>query len=181
MIYIYINNISNRLRELFFKGFEKKYEVPKREYGGIPYNPYLPSRTIVYFYEWSNPNSVPKCFYTMDGFDKFLQSSQIYLQGYQREIITNLGTVYISCKRGSTDLIIKSTYINLRNALEEEDKNKLNNKNPFHSTGDSLQPRTTHHGSEDNEPYRVAITRPKIKFEVENRYPDMEAVGDWFG
>ena len=60
-------------------------------------------------------------------------------------------------------------------------KNKLNNKNPFHSTGDSLQPRTTHRGSEDNEPYTVAITRPKIKFEVENRYPDMEAVGDWFG
>ena len=69
---------------------------------------------------------------------------------------------YVTCKKGEKELIIKSSYTALKNALESVVE----------------QPPLINFGSEDKEPYNVAITRPPIQrpkmvFEPESRWPDM--------
>ena len=72
---------------------------------------------IVYFYEWSDSSNLPKTFFTIDAFSKFLLSvCGITLQGYEREIIEAVHVAYISCKHGSKQLIIKKDF----KALNEE-------------------------------------------------------------
>ena len=64
---------------------------------------------------------------------------------------------YITCKKGEKELLIKSNYTALKNALESS---------PL-----------INFGSEEKEPYDVSITRPPIQkpkmvFEPESRYPE---------
>ena len=71
----------------------------------------------IFFYEWSNINNTPKRFYTLDAFTNFLGSCGIRLHSWERDIIKNLKYSYITCKKGSKDLLIKSSYPMLRDSL----------------------------------------------------------------
>ena len=80
---------------------------------------------VIYFYEWSDTKREPKCFVTMSYFNYFLQQSGITLLLYQRDVIETMHSVYVACKKGSKDLIIRGSLEELRKALEDSEKNFL--------------------------------------------------------
>lgn len=76
----------------------------------------------VWFYEWSNVTSTPTLFYIMESFEDFLKRSNIYLQLYEKDIIVNLGEVYVSCYRGTHRLCIRSSYKKLLDSMNDFDR-----------------------------------------------------------
>lgn len=186
-------NISNRLKGLFNDYLNRLEEEKKRPYGSAVHNPYYgccarpPMITphqqrinfgsddndfkgVIYFYEWSDSKRIPKSFYTLTAFEDFLNRSNIFMASYQRELIIHISTPYVACKKDGHELLIKTNYDALKNALEEDEKPK---------------------GSEEKEPYNVSITRtphgiqtpiqrPKT-YEPESRWDEMhpEVGGCW--
>lgn len=137
-----MGNLNKKLKDLFNAYLERleKERTTTTTYHS-PFYPRYQSddsdfQGVIYFYEWSDSNRAPRAYYTLKAFENFLNSSQIFLASYQKELIKNMHYSYIACKKGGKELIIKSSYEALKNALEEEKK-----------------------GSEDSEPYNVAITR----------------------
>lgn len=172
-------NISNRLKDLFHKYLihlgeaNKNSSVHHNPYYGCCHSPYRHHLNIlnkndfngiIYFYEWSDSNRSPKTFYSLDSFERFLNISNIYLASYQRELIINIPSSYISCKKNGS-LIIKCNYESLNKALNEVE---LPNK-----------------GSEDTEPYTLQITKKPIQkpmiHELEEKWDEMhpEVGGCW--
>lgn len=160
-------NLSKDLKNIFNKYLERKerekYQPRKESY----FQPTLFSgggefKGVIYFYEWSDVSRTPKSFYSLEKFEDFLESCNIYLVGYQREILKNMRNPYVACKRGTKELIIKVTYEALKGALNAE-----SSFNPM--------------AMPQKEPYQVAVTRPPMKFELENRYPDMGEYNEWLG
>lgn len=176
-IYI-MANLNKELKGLFNKYLDRlSYEKthPKVEHQSYQPNLFDEKYTgVIYFYEWSDVTRTPKSFYSIEKFEEFLKSCEIYMQGFQREIISHMHNPYISCKKGEKELIIKSTYDSLKTALLDDSVAK---GNPFRSTGaPSFNPMAK--GSEERIPYNVGITRPPIQrphmvFEPESRYPEM--------
>ena len=164
-------NLSKDLKNIFNKYLERKerekYQPKKESY----FQPTLFSggesqfTGIIYFYEWSDITRQPKTFYTLEKFEDFLESCNIYLVGYQREILRNMRNPYVACKRGTKELLIKVTYEALKGALNAE-----SSFNPM------AMPKP-----KEEEPYQVAVTRPPMQFEPENRYPDMGEFNEWLG
>jgi hypothetical protein len=184
-------NLNKDLKGLFFKWLARlEYErthryTPSTSYaspristvhqGSLSFGGDDDIEGVIYFYEWSNATAIPRTFYTLKAFENFLDRSDIYVPSYQWELIRNIHNPYVSCKKNSKELIIKTSWDALKSALEEESKDSA----PFRNS-------TSARGSEDREPYSCAITRPPIQrppmyTEVENRYPDMEEVNSWFG
>ena len=85
-------------------------------------SPMYGSTIRIYFYEWSDVCRVPKTFYDIELFDEFLKRSGINLELYQREMIINFRTVYISCYNGSKKLCVRSTYKFLLDAMNNYNK-----------------------------------------------------------
>lgn len=83
----------------------------------------------IYFYEFSDVCRAPRAFYTMEAFVDFMRTCGIYTQLYEREIISHLGTCYVSCYGGTTNLCLRSTYANLLKAMNEHDKMSKSIKN----------------------------------------------------
>lgn len=195
-------NLNKQLRELFFKWLERieyerthRYTPPCHSY--VPSNQgYTPRQErinfgnddeidgVIYFYEWSRATAIPKTFYTLKAFEAFLDNSGIYVPSYQWEIIKNIHTPYVACKKGSKELIIKVSWDALKSALEE---GSINDSNPFRSSSNSsCVSKPMDVGHEKQEPYSVALTRPPIQrppmyAEIDNRYPEMEEVAGWWG
>ena len=160
-------NRSKDLRDLFRQSLiNERKKLTATNYGNSPYyggsysmlsgihripNQYNDSSVRIYFYEWSDLSKTPRTFYQLDAFDNFLKSSGIYMEFYQKDIIKNLGTVYITCYTGTKNLNIRSTYKNLTDALNEYDAKRLVPK----------------------------IQQPKVVFETQNRYPQND--GTFFG
>jgi len=179
-------NKKNELRSLFHKYInrkERESSIPyshnygyNNNYGtcGIPRTPPMynnpntssttPTRVMtrenftstIYFYEWSDITKEPRKFFMLDIFDNFLKTSGIYLALFQKDIIKNLKWCYITCKKGTKDLIIRSTYSSLSDALKEE-----SDKSQVHSIGfTAMKPSVGNDNEKKNdEPYQVAITR----------------------
>lgn len=154
---------------------------------------------VIYFYEWSDAKRTPQSFFTLKAFENFLDRCGIYAPSYQWELIRHIHNPYVACRKDGKELIIKCNYESLKHALENEERPS----NPFRSTGSPYY-NPMAKGSEDREPYNVQITRPPennapkvlsckiyppvsgiqrppMHMEVDNRYPDMEEVGSWFG
>lgn len=108
------------------------HRMPNQQYreGEIQFN----KEVRIFFYEWSDVNRQPRCFYQLEAFDNFLKSSGIYMQLYQREIIQNLGTVYATCYTGTKNLNLRGSYKNLLDSMKEHEASKLlsdmSNKTP---------------------------------------------------
>lgn len=64
---------------------------------------------VIYFYEWSDVNSCPKMFYNLGAFDSFLRRCGIFMAPYQKDLVKNLERAYITCKKGTHDLLIRGT------------------------------------------------------------------------
>jgi hypothetical protein len=79
-------------------------------------------RGVIYFYEWSDTKREPKCFVTMAYFSYFLQQSGITLLLYQRDVIETMNSVYVACKKGSKELLIRGSLEELRKALDDSEK-----------------------------------------------------------
>ena len=130
---------------------------------------------VIYFYEWSDVSRTPKSFYTLDKFEEFLDSCGIYLLGYQREIIKNMHNPYVACRKGTKELIIKVNYEALKSAVNLE-SSSMTSRPPFSNFMAK--------GSEDREPYQVAVTRPPIQrppmYELDGRWQD-ENEFQWYG
>lgn len=178
-------NISNRLKGLFNDYLNRLEEEKKSPNPYVARNPYYGSccrppmsiphqqrinfggdeddfKGVIYFYEWSDIKRSPRLFYTLRAFENFLNSSHIFLASYQKELLINLPTPYVSCRKDGS-LIIKCNYEKLSHDLDDINK-----------------------GSEDKEPYGVAITRPpiqkpKLTYELEGRWDEMhpEVGGCW--
>lgn len=185
-----MSNISNRLKGLF-NAYLNRLDEERRNPPLYNRNPYYGCRPpmatphqqrinfgddddefqgIIYFYEWSDATRSPKTFYSLRAFENFLNANQIFMASYQKELIKHLHNPYVSCKVDGKDLHIKANWEALKQALEKERKEIPSPK-----------------GSEDKEPYAVAITRtppiqmPQMVYETEGRWPESERIGDWFG
>ena len=162
-------NLSKQLKALFNQylyGPKKSSVETRHESYTPPVRNFGEFTGIIYFYEWSDTNRAPRSFYSLEKFEEFLNQSGIYLKSYQREIIKCMHNPYIACKKGERDLIIKKSYEMLKNEL----------------TIPSPQPTpvspSTFRGSEDREPYNVAITRLPHMRHMETGF---EPEGRWFG
>lgn len=131
-------NRSKDLRDLFRQSLINERKRPKTSYTHSPYYnggvlgnahripvQYADNSVRIYFYEWSDLTKVPRTFYQLDAFDNFLKTSGICMEFYQKDIIKNLGTVYITCYTGTKNLNIRSSYKNLLDALHEHDAKML--------------------------------------------------------
>ena len=160
-------NRSKDLRALFRQSLINERNRPKTDYnsrspmyggsgnftGGVhrALTPFCDNNVRIYFYEWSDPTKAPRTFYQLDAFDNFLKTSGIYMELYQKDIIRNLGTVYITCYTGTKNLSIRGTYGNLLESLNEHDQKRLIPK----------------------------IQKPNLVFEPSGRWPEFD--GSFFG
>lgn len=158
-------NRSKDLRRLFRESLKNHHSnVNVVDYRGGYNNPYLSShrdmvfdKTLrIYFYEWSNVCQCPRTFYTVDAFENFLRISNITIAYYQKEILKNLGSSFVSCYKGSNELCIRGSYKGLGDAL----------KNRLEEYGE---------GGKDKQ----VISCPKLQFEPNNRWEENE--GTFFG
>jgi len=129
-------NRSKDLRELFRRSLINERERSSTTYRSPYYSGSYHSQyrdgeiqfskdVRIYFYEWSDVNRRPRCFYQLDAFENFLKSSGIYMQLYQREIIQNIGTVYATCYTGTKNLNLRGSYKNLLDSIKEHEASKL--------------------------------------------------------
>lgn len=162
-------NRSKDLRDLFRQHLINKRKAPKitNPYYSDYYNSrhsgvvldnihripseYKDDSMHIYFYEWSDPSKAPRAFYQLEAFENFLKSSGIFLEFYQKGIIKNLGTVYVTCYTGTKNLNIRGSYKNLLDSLHEHDAKMLIPK----------------------------IQQPKVIFETDGRWPEND--GTFFG
>ena len=127
-------NRSKDLRNIFREHLKNKRNVCINPYynANSSYNRCInrhsvnfPNEIKILFYEWSDVSNNPRCFYKLDSFEYFLKTCNIFMESYQRDIIRNLGTVYVSCYTGTKQLSIRSSYTSLANSIKEHDKNRL--------------------------------------------------------
>lgn len=136
-------NRSKDLRDLFRQSLINERKQPSTTYRSPYYGGSYPSSVHripgqyhegeiqfskeirIYFYEWSDVSRQPRCFYQLEAFENFLKSSGIYMQLYQREIIRNLGTVYVACYTGTKSLNFRASYNNLLESMKKHDASKL--------------------------------------------------------
>ncbi len=76
---------------------------------------------VIYFYEWSDPNRAPQLFYKIGAFDEFLRRSSIFMPPFQKDIIHQLERAFITCKKGTHDLLIRGSLDMLRDAVARSD------------------------------------------------------------
>ena len=113
-------NLNKQLRELFHAYLDRinspKIPVRRESYR----QPTLFDQEftgVIYFYEWSDVTRTPRSFYTLKKFEEFLSESQIFIMGYQREIIKNMHNPYITCRKGTKELVIKPSYETLKASM----------------------------------------------------------------
>lgn len=122
-----MSNLNKNLRSYFNNHLERKEEESKHSYSSAPYQGYgcyVPRtaedfRGVINFYEWSDYNRTPKTFYSYKLFEKFLTDSDIFIVGWQRELILYMHRVYVSCVKGTKDLVIKPTHEALKREMDK--------------------------------------------------------------
>jgi hypothetical protein len=67
-------------------------------------------------------------FYTIGAFDNFLKSSGIFIQEYQKDVIKKLSRAYITCKKGTHELLIRGERLYLADALKDSDSSSVDSK-----------------------------------------------------
>jgi hypothetical protein len=120
-------NRSKDLRDLFRQSLiRKRTEVGRRVspmYNASTLKSYIANARavngiMVYFYEWSDINRVPRTFHDMEELERFLRASGIYMELYQKEIVANLATVYMTCYKDTKNLNVRSTYAALVDSMK---------------------------------------------------------------
>lgn len=152
LIGLFRDYMVNRSKPKVYSGGNSNHST----YNGISFG--SSSKDVrIYFYEWSDVRRQYKLFTDLDEFDKFLKSSCIYMQLFEKDIILNLKEVYISCYFGTRRLCIRSNYFGLTDAMDKFENGRL--KNGIDSLFDN--------------------TPPRIEFEHSNT--QSEYITEWFG
>ena len=73
----------------------------------------------IHFYEWSNVDSEPIIFERYTRLYKFLDDCGLFIEEKDNNMIKPLASCYISCKPGTKDLIVCSTYGELKSKMDE--------------------------------------------------------------
>ncbi len=146
-------NLSKKLEVLFRQYLirkEKEKSVPVTySYGGsYRYNSWMNEDTekyegVIYFYEWSDPDRAPQLFYNLNAFDAFLRRSEIFMPPFQKDIIRQLDRAYVTCKKGTHDLLIRGGLGMLRDALGKADAQGVD----VHTAGQAIMNTTPPVGS----------------------------------
>lgn len=79
----------------------------------------------VLFYEWSNVNSTPIGFNTVEDFINFCQNSNIKLSKKNINFLNNKGVVFMVCKPNNNELVMSGDYRNLRKNFSKHYNNQL--------------------------------------------------------
>lgn len=61
----------------------------------------------IHFYEWSDLSRHPLVFGSVEDFEMFLHRSDIFLLGYQRDLLKSLDESHVVCRKGTKDLLIR--------------------------------------------------------------------------
>jgi hypothetical protein len=117
-------NLSKKLEILF-----RQYLIRKEKERNVPVVYHSPHTNwmndterydgVIYFYEWSDPDRAPQLFYNIGAFDSFLRRSEIFMPPFQKDIIRQLDRAYITCKKGTHDLLIRGGLGMLRDAVAQ--------------------------------------------------------------
>lgn len=114
-----MGNLSHKLEFLF-----RQYLIRKEKESRVPVtynytggycrqNDWLNNHEtyegVIYFYELSDLNRAPQLFYNIGAFDSFLRHYGIYMPPFQKDIIRQLDRAYVTCKKGTHDLLIRAT------------------------------------------------------------------------
>ena len=124
-----MGNLSNKL-EILFRQYlirkEKESKVPVTYgYSGgyCRQNDWLNNHEsydgVIYFYELSDINRAPQLFYNIGAFDSFLRQYSIFMPPFQKDIIRQLDRAYITCRKGTHDLLIRATRPMLLDAIND--------------------------------------------------------------
>jgi hypothetical protein len=73
----------------------------------------------IHFYEWSNVESQPIVFERYTRLYKFLDDCGLFIKEDDNNKIKPIASCYIACKPGSKDLIVCTTYDELKKKVEE--------------------------------------------------------------
>lgn len=118
-------NRSKDLRDLFRKSLARKRTEVRTPpmYNTRPnfMNHLKDGKIKVYFYEWSDIYRVPRTFTDMEELERFLKASSIYMELYQKEIVNNLDTVYMTCYKGTKNLNVRATYAALMDSMNTKE------------------------------------------------------------
>jgi len=127
-----MKNLNYKLKLLFRDYLIRKANEKTSSYHSYYNNNWLNSNEkysgVIYFYEWSDINRNPTMFYTIGAFDNFLRSSGIFIQEYQKDVIRKLGRVYITCKKGTHELLIRGERLYLSDALKDEKSSSVDSR-----------------------------------------------------
>ena len=123
-----MGNLSKKVDSLFRQYLirkEKESHVVYNYSSYRPHNNWMDDRDdydgVIYFYEWSDVNRPPQLFYKVGAFDQFLRRCSIFMPPYQKDIIRQLDRVYVTCKKGSHDLLIRGSRPLLLDAVGADD------------------------------------------------------------
>ena len=126
-----MGNLSHKLEFLFRQYLirkEKESKVPVTyNYSGgyCRQNNWLGNNEsydgVIYFYELSDINRAPQLFYNIGAFDTFLRRYSIFMPPFQKDIIRQLDRAYITCKKGTHDLLIRATRPMLLDAVSNSE------------------------------------------------------------
>lgn len=119
-IIVYIKNMGMELKDLFRAYLTRKDNESKRLMYGSNYGSTFQGRMEVniYFYEWSDVFSTPRRFYDAISFELFLEKSGIELEDAHKTFLAHMPTVYVTCKKGSKELVFRNTYVGLQQAVK---------------------------------------------------------------
>lgn len=79
------------------------------------------------FYEWSNLNSQPLGFLNVDEFKKFCNDCHITITSNNNLHLNSFNTVYATCKKGKSELILSGSYKGLKKNFSKHSKKTILN------------------------------------------------------
>ena len=80
---------------------------------------------VIFFYEWSDITRQPVRYFSLALFEKFLTESELALEAWQKDVMLNLQEVYITCKPGSKELIVRGSYEALKISIVRQPNQQL--------------------------------------------------------
>lgn len=118
---IFTRNIGIGLKDLFHAYLKRKDTESKRLLYGYNYGSSFQEKldANIYFYEWSDVFSTPRKFYDTYSFEVFLENCGIKLEEAHKTFIAHMPSVYVSCKKGSKELVFRASYVGLQQAMKK--------------------------------------------------------------
>lgn len=111
-----MGNYSDRLRSLFRSSLKSRNSR---------------NSLNINFYEWSCITSSPLCYFRLETFESFLDSSGIKLEQYERNRILSLGTCHITCYKGTKVLAIRGSYGELKSCIDAYNQSSSSSRDNY--------------------------------------------------